>query len=221
MPIEENPPVHGGKIPHRTIGRLSLYRRQLGRMGGPDGTHVYSHQIADICGVTPEQVRRDLMVIGCSGSPNRGYPVAELVSDITAVLDGPEMQRVALVGIGNLGRALLAYFTGRHPKMSIVAAFDSDPEKADRIIHGCRCHPVQRMEEIVRAERIAVGVVAVPAAAAQGIADRLVAAGVRGLLNFAPVALRVPNSVFVEDIDVTTSLEKVAYFARAGKPATA
>jgi redox-sensing transcriptional repressor len=95
-----------------------------------------------------------------------------------------------------------------------VAAFDTDPHKVNRVIHGCRCYPKQQLKEVVAANGIKIGIIAVPATEAQYVADSLIATGVRGILNFAPAPLHVPPSVFVEDIDLTMSLEKVAYFAR-------
>jgi redox-sensing transcriptional repressor len=130
-------------ISDKTIGRLSLYRRAVDKLLADGRTHVYSHDIASVCGVTSAQVRRDLMPTGYSGSPKKGYSIPGLIQSIGSVLDDPEEQKVALVGVGNLGRAILAYFTGRRPNLSIVAAFDRDPNKVNRVIHGCRCYPVE------------------------------------------------------------------------------
>jgi redox-sensing transcriptional repressor len=154
------------------------------------------------------------MPTGYSGSPKKGYSIPGLIQSIGSVLDDPEEQNVALVGVGNLGRAILAYFTGRRPNLSIVAAFDRNPNKVNRVILGCRCYPVEELEAVVTARGIEVGILTVPAAAAQPIAEGLVACGVRGLLNFAPVSLRVPPEVYVEDLDMAISLERAAYFAR-------
>ena len=216
MPVhrETEAPV----ISDKTIGRLSLYRRLLNRLLAEGARNVYSHQLAVIAGVTPAQVRRDIMSIGYSGNPNRGYDVADLVESIGQSLDDPAGQRAALVGTGNLGRALLTYFSGRRPKLSIVAAFDTDPLKFDRVIQGCRCHDAARIPEVVKEQDITVGVITVPAAAAQNVATTLVRAGITGILNFAPVRLAVPAGVYVEDIDLTMALEKVAYFARKTTP---
>jgi len=108
----------------------------------------------------------------------------------------------------------MAFFAGRRPHLGIVAAFDSDPYKVSRVIHGVRCHPIESLEEVVKEQAIGVAIITVPAGEAQEVADRMVHAGVRGLLNFAPVRLNVPSDVFVEDVDVTMSLEKVSYFSR-------
>lgn len=206
---------------HKTVGRLSLYRRLLGGLMANGVRNVYSHELAKMAGVTAAQVRRDMMAVGYSGSPTRGYDVRALADSIGDFLDAPEGQGVALVGIGNLGRAIMAYFTGRRPRLSIIAAFDNDPAKINRVIHGCRCYSLGELAEVIRANKISLAIVTVPSGEAQGVADALVRAGVTGILNFAPVPIRVPPGVYVEDIDMTMTLEKVAYFARQGRAGAA
>jgi redox-sensing transcriptional repressor len=206
-----------GTVSEKTIGRLSVYRRYLCQLLDEGTSHVFSHELARLTGGTAAQVRRDLMAVGFSGSPTRGYDAAGLVGAIGEFLDDPAGQRAALVGVGNLGRALLAYFVGKRPRLRIAAAFDSHPRKAGRVIHGCRCYPVAELAPRLAEEGIEIGIVAVPAGAAAGVADGLVQAGVRGILNFAPVRLHVPETVHVEDIDFAMALEKVAYFARHGQ----
>lgn len=198
----------------RTIGRLSLYRRLLGEMLAEGIAHVFSHQLAALAGVTAAQVRRDLMSIGYAGSTKRGYSVAGLSESICEFLDAAQLQGIALVGVGNLGRAIMSYFAGRRPNLAITAAFDADTDRTGRVIGGVRCYAMDEMDAVLAEQDIQVGIIAVPADAAQDVADRLVRAGVRGILNFAPVALRVPSGVYVEHNDITMSLEKVAYFAR-------
>jgi len=203
-----------GEVSERTIGRLSAYRRLLYRSSLAGQPSVYSYQIAALSGVTPAQVRRDLMAIGYSGSPNKGYRVEDLVASIGEFLDNPAGEQVCLVGVGNLGRAILSFFSGRRPKLGIVAAFDVAFNKVNRTVHGCRCYPMEDLVTVTRRENIRVAIITTPADAAQSVADILVEAGICGILNFAPVALRVPPGVYAEDIDMTMALEKVAYFAR-------
>ena len=198
----------------KTIGRLSLYRRVLYGLLAEGERSIYSHQLASLVGGTPAQVRRDVMAVGYTGSPSRGYDIQELAVGIGNYLDAAEGQGVALVGVGNLGRAILAYFSGRRPRLTIEAAFDNDPAKVGRAIHGCRCYSIKELGRVVREQGIQIGLITVPADAAQIVADRLCESGVRGLVNFAPVRLRLPEHVYVEDIDMTMSLEKVAFFAR-------
>ncbi|MCC6694488.1 MAG: redox-sensing transcriptional repressor Rex [Candidatus Hydrogenedentes bacterium] len=198
---------------NQTIGRLSLYRRLLHGLQSDGVRNVYSHQLARLAGATAAQVRRDIMVVGYSGSAAHGYEVGALMESIGQFLDTAPVQRVALVGVGNLGRALLAHFVGRHHRFSIVAAFDVDTHKTGRVIHGCRCHTLAELGEVLAAQEIRIAMLAVPPGEAQETANRLVDAGVTGILNFAPVRLWAPRNVYVEDMDVTMALERVAYHA--------
>ena len=199
-------------IPVNTIGRLSLYRRLLNDQLVAGVRQVYSHQLAALAVTTAAQVRRDLMTIGFSGSPRRGYATADLVAAIDDVLVRSVETAVALVGVGNLGRALLAYYANRQP-VRFAAAFDRAPEKTGRVLHGCRCYASDQMTAVIAREKIHVGVIAVPAADAQAVCDQLVLAGVKGILNFAPVRLRVPAGLHVENVDLMMALDRVAYFA--------
>ena len=201
-------------ISGKPIGRLSLYRRLLNSLLQDGEESICSHDLGAKAGVSAAQVRRDIMNIGYSGNPNRGYDVAKLVDSIGNFLDAPEGQKVALVGVGNLGRAILAFFSGRRPKLSIVAAFDNDPEKIGQLIKGCRCYSIKSLGKVTRESKIKIATLCVPAKSAHEVTDILVQAGIKGILNFTPVPLHVPDNLYVEDIDMTTSLEKVAYFAR-------
>jgi redox-sensing transcriptional repressor len=165
-------------------------------------------------GISPAQVRRDLMKVGYLGHPRHGYEVRGLLGKLDSYFDLDQSLRMVLVGAGNLGRAILGHFAAQPSHIGLEAAFDTDPGKTGRVLHGCRCHPLENLAEVVAGRGVSVGIVAVPPAAAQRTAELLVAAGVRGILNFAPVRLRVPESVFVEDIDVTLAVEKVGYFAK-------
>lgn len=154
------------------------------------------------------------MAVAGTGSPSKGYNVTDLFESIDAFFGNQEPVNVALVGLGNIGRAILAYFHGRRPNLAIVAAFDIDPQRVDRVLHGCRCYPMEALEQKVREKNIRVGIIAVPVSAAQETAQALVQSGILGIVNFAPIPLRVPPGVYLEQVDITTSLEKAAYFAR-------
>jgi redox-sensing transcriptional repressor len=213
--LTERTPIKSSahRIPVQTIGRLSLYRRLLLDLSAGGMRQIYSHQLASAAVATPAQVRRDLMVIGFTGSPRKGYAVAELIAAVNGILAQSVETSVTLVGVGNLGRAILAYYTNRQPWVRFTAAFDRDPDKANRILHGCRVYPMDQVEEVLGREGIKAAVIAVPAAEAQRVADRLVLAGVRSFLNFAPVRLHLPTGVFVDDMDMSTALDRVAYYA--------
>jgi redox-sensing transcriptional repressor len=198
----------------KTIERISLYRRLLQAAKDAGQMSVYSHDLAEMVGGTAAQVRRDLMEIGCAGNSKKGYDVDDLIDAISEFLDSDDVTPVALVGVGNLGRALLQFFESHHPKLKIMAVFDNDPEKSGRVIHGCRCYTMSEMPAVVADKKITVAVLAVPVGAAQNAAKQLEEAGVRGILNFAPEPLRVGPLVAVENMDMTMALEKVAYMAR-------
>jgi redox-sensing transcriptional repressor len=201
-------------VPHRTIGRLTLYWRTLRDLASERQSHVYSHLLAAKSRVTPAQVRRDLMIIGYTGTPARGYDVQKLRDHIEAFLFPATEQRVAVAGVGNIGRALLKFFSGRRPTLRIVASFEVNPEKYDRLIQGCPCYSIAMAGSVIREQGITIGIIAVPEKEAQYVTDSFVRAGVRGLLNFARTPLQVPPDVYVENIDLAMSMDKVAYFAR-------
>lgn len=159
------------------------------------------------------------MNLGYSGSPAYGYDVDELIASIDALLDAPGADPVVLVGIGNLGRAVMNYFSGRRLNLVLVAAFDSDPQKVNRTVSGCPCYGMDEFPRLVGEHCVRVGILTAPASAAQGIADLMVRSGLRGILNFAPALLRVRPNVYVEQVDMTMALEKVAFFARQASEA--
>lgn len=198
----------------KTIERLSLYRRLLGRLREEGETVVFSRQLCVPAGVTPAQVRRDIMQLGCSGVPHAGYQIKDLLAAIAEILDAPQSQRAVLVGVGHLGLALLTHFSGRWRWLHIHAAFDVNPSKFGSVVRGCSCYAVDQLPRIVREWRVDIGIITVPVDQAQQVATMLCDAGVTGLLNFAPTRLQAPENIFVENVDLTTSFEKVAYFAR-------
>jgi len=201
-------------VSQKIVERLSLYRRVLTQLRTEGETTIFSHQLAALVKCKAPQVRRDVMQLGYSGVPNTGYAIVQLLGSISDFLDAPRSQRAALVGVGHLGMAILAYFSGRWRRLSITAAFDNNPAKTGQVIRGCRCYPVADLGRVVQEQGLALGVITVPAPEAQSVADALCQAGVKGLLNFAPVRLQIPEGIYIEDVDLTTAFEKVAYFAR-------
>jgi redox-sensing transcriptional repressor len=199
-------------IPTKTVERLFIYRRLITDLLQQNVRYVFSHELATLSQSSPAQVRRDLMTAGITGSSSRGYDVVNLKSRFDKILNS-SVQKAALVGIGNLGRAILSYFPHRSPAVEIVAAFDSDSARTDRIIHGIRTYSLDRLDTLVQEANVSLGIITTPKHAAQTTADNMVAAGIRGILNFAPVPIRVPTGIFIESLDLTTSLEKLAYFS--------
>jgi redox-sensing transcriptional repressor len=179
-----------------------------------DKTHVFSHEIAQMLHITPVQVRRDLMLIGYSGNLRKGYDIKELIDMIGNIIDTDKGQKVAVIGLGNLGKAFISYFKGKRTKLTIVAAFDINPDKIDRIYDGVPCYNIEQITEIMKKENITIGIITVPAEQAPSIAETLVLAGVKGILNYSPKPLNVSPYVYLEEYDMITSLEKVAFFAK-------
>ncbi len=201
-------------VSDNTVERLSIYRRLLRMQGVSDREYVYSHELAEMVSGTAAQVRRDLMELGVPGHSKHGYRTDELLTAIGAFLDDPDGTHAILIGLGDLGRAVLRFAKTGGMLIRIVAAFDNDAMKIGRVVHGYRCQPVAELESFLRANRVDVAIIAAPSSAAQGICDRLVASGVRGIVNFAPIPIRVPDGVRVERIDIATVLEKVACLVR-------
>jgi redox-sensing transcriptional repressor len=154
------------------------------------------------------------MVIGYSGSPNRGYQVDTCLASIESLLDGNIRQDVALVGLGRLGQSVLAHFSGRRPLLRIAAGFDTDPALIGTSIAGCPIHAMDDLERVVSERGIRIAILAVPPETGQKAADALVRAGVRSIVDFTAIPLRVPEDVFVDHMDITSALESAAFFAR-------
>jgi redox-sensing transcriptional repressor len=203
-------------VSRKTVARLSRYRRLLTSLRDQGVTNIYSHELARHAVVSAAQVRRDLMAIGYSGSPNKGYEVGLCIDSISSFLDGGARQEVALVGVGNLGRAVLQHPATASPSTAIVAAFDTDPGLVGSSVQSCRVMDASRMEELVRSLGIEIAVLTVPAAGAQETAETLVRAGVKSIISFAPVPLDLPRHIFVEYMDITAALESAAFFSRRG-----
>jgi redox-sensing transcriptional repressor len=201
-------------LPHKTVERLSQYRRALLLILSKEKTHVFSHEIAQMLHITPVQVRRDLMLIGYSGNLRKGYDIKELIEMIGKIIDTDKGQKVAVIGLGNLGKAFISYFKGKRSKLTIVAAFDNNRDKVDRIYDGVPCYHIDHLTEVVRKEGISIGIITVPSEQAPIIAETLVLAGIKGILNYSPKPLNVSPYVYLEEYDMITSLEKVAFFAK-------
>ncbi|HCC70729.1 MAG TPA: redox-sensing transcriptional repressor Rex, partial [Bacteroidales bacterium] len=160
--------------------------------------YIYSHELAALLHITAVQVRRDLMLIGYSSVQKKGYDVKELISTIGAIIDSEEGQNVAVIGVGNLGRAITSYFKGKRSKLNIVASFDSDPQKTNRVIAGVRCYHIERLEEVLKDKQISIAIMTMPPDYAKSISDAAIKAGIKGILNFTSVPLEVPPNVYLE-----------------------
>jgi redox-sensing transcriptional repressor len=209
-----NPHIAGlqmKKVSEPTVGRLSLYLRWLMTLSTSGVGTVSSEELARRSGTTAAQVRKDLSLFGTFGKRGLGYAVPELERRLRSILGLEHRWPVALVGAGRIGAALFGYESFRAQGFNIEAVFDADPAKAGERWNGVEVQPDTLLEEVLRDREIEIAVVAVPAAAAQAVADRLVRAGVRGILNFAPLRLDVPSSVVVKSVDMTVEMERLSY----------
>ena len=202
-------------LPEKTVERLSGFRRTLLNCLKEGKTHIYSHELAKIHNITAVQVRRDIMFIGYSTSQKKGYDIKALVERIGEVLDKAENQNVGVVGMGNLGKAVSGYFIGKRPKLKLIAAFDIDPKKFNRVISGIKCYSFEDLDQIVKEQNITIVLLTVPPDSAQQVAEKLAVCGIKGILNFTSVPLNLPPNVYIEEYDMITSLEKVAYFVKS------
>jgi redox-sensing transcriptional repressor len=193
---------------------LSLYLRRLEELLREGTSRVSSSVLGESLGVTDAQVRKDLASLGHLGQPGIGYPAGELVAAIRRVLGIDRTWAVALVGVGNLARALLHYHGFIERGFRIVALFDADPTKVGQRIDNLVIHAPSEMPAVIAATGAELGVLSVPSEASQSVADALIAAGIRGLLNFAPQVLRVPPGVSVVSVDLTVQLEQLAFLVQ-------
>jgi redox-sensing transcriptional repressor len=204
----------GVKPSRASVGRLSLYLRRLEGLLRDGSAKVSSGLLGEALGVTDAQVRKDLAYLGNLGHPGIGYAVPELIAAIRRVLGIDRDWAAALVGVGNLARALLRYQGFVERGFRFVALFDADPAKIGERVDGLEVHPLDAMSAVIAATGAELGVLTVPSEAAQAVAEALLASGIRGVLNFTPRVLRLPPSVSVVSVDLTVQLEQLAFLVQ-------
>ena len=205
------PPPRPEPVPNPAVRRLSLYLRQLEAFKRKERRTVSSKQLGESLGLTDAQVRKDFAYFGQFGHPGIGYRVDDLIGQVKRILGTDKTWNVLLVGAGNLGRALLAYRGFDQKGFRLVAVFDADPNKVGKKHGGFVIQPLADMAATVQKQHIKLAMIAVPADNAQDVADQLVGAGVRGLLNFAPVSLTVPPDVALNAVDLAVQLEQLSF----------
>ncbi len=199
------------KIPEKTVTRLSIYLRCLEELEADGVGSVSSKQLAQRFGLNSAQVRKDLAYFGQFGVRGLGYYIAELKHNLERILGLKQDWEVALVGVGNLGSALIAYKGFQARGFRISMAFDTDPAKVGQDIDGVAVMDVAKMVPTLRKRKVKIAVVAVPAGVAQSVAELLVDAGVTAVLNFAPTQLSVPEGVKVQNVDLSVLLKTLSY----------
>ena len=200
------------EIPRKTIYRLSVYLRCLQRLKGNSIRTVSSEALAKAAGVKSTQLRKDLTYFGQFGTRGLGYDVEQLSKMISDLLGTTSLQPVILVGVGNLGLALLSYRGFEQEGFEIVAAFDVDARRQRNKETTLPIYEMERLPEIVRARGVRMAILTVPASAAQEVTNFLVQSGISGILNFAPIVLSVPEDVTVNNVNLAIELENLSYF---------
>ena len=203
-------------ISQRTVERLSLYRRRL-MIELAEMDYIFSHQLAKISNSTAAQVRRDLMHLGYTGVPRKGYKIKDLIKCISQFLDPIKIENVVIVGVGNLGKALLTFFKGRRPKLSLVACFDIDEDKVGTEVAGVPCYHLNEMPQKIKELKVSIGIISSTENATKAISEMMIAAGIKSIINFTcyPLNISESDNVFLEQIDITASFEKAAYFSKS------
>ena len=204
-------------IPEKTIERLSEYRRTLLKCHAQGITHIFSHVLAGMHGITAVQVHRDLMLIGFSSDTKKGYDVKVLIDFITNILYSEQPMNMAIIGMGHLGQAVTKYFNGKGLKLRITAAFDVDPNKVGTTIDNIPCYHIDDFEDRVDELDISIAIVSLPTSQASSVVLPIINAGIKGVLNFTSAPLNFPQGIVVENYDITTLLEKVAYFVKVAE----
>jgi redox-sensing transcriptional repressor len=200
------------RIPEATVARLPVYLQVLLAAADRGEATLSSEDLARAAGLTSAKVRKDLSFLGSHGTRGVGYPVADLAALISRVLGLTDERPVMIVGVGNLGRALASYDGFLRRGFRLGALVDADPVKVGTEVAGHRVEPVSELATIVSHRRITIAVLAIPARAAQPVADQLVAAGVTAILNFAPTHLEVADHVHVRTVDVSTELQILSFY---------
>jgi redox-sensing transcriptional repressor len=202
------------KIPVTTVNRLSLYLRVFSQIEATGDRTVSSRQLAELSGINPAQVRKDLAYFGQFGRRGVGYDVIELKAGIRSILGLDREWNCAIVGVGHLGMALLMYRGLKAYGFNIVAAFDSDPDKISWELEGVPVYDVADLPRVAREKKLEIAVLTVPAAVAQEVAQVVAQARIPAVLNFAPVQLQLPTGVMLRQVDFASELEALTYHLR-------
>ena len=199
-------------IPEVVIARLPVYIQKLNQLVREGRENVSSQEMAEILGITSAQFRKDLSFLGGFGKQGTGYNVINLLESLRTVLNLNQIWEVVLVGVGNLGQALLSYQGFPRKGFEIVMAFDSDPKIIGKTFAGITVSDVNEMQTHICPRGIPIAILTVPAASAQEMADQLIGCGVKAILNYAPVTLKVPDGIRLANIDPVLSLQTIAFY---------
>ncbi|MCD6200830.1 MAG: redox-sensing transcriptional repressor Rex [Bacteroidales bacterium] len=200
----------------KNIQRIIQYRMCLLRFQSLGFERIFSYTLAQEIGVSPEQVRKDFSQFHLRGNKKAGYLIQDILDQINDLLHKEDIHKIIMVGLGNIGQALIKYKGFANRNMQLVAGFDIDPAKLKK---NCRIPTFSAKEipVVVQKENVHIGIIAVPEAAAQEVCNNMVEAGIKGILNFAPVMLKTPPDVVVQNISVCGDLEALVYVTEKNK----
>ena len=200
------------RVPEGTISRLFIYLREITALTKLNIHTISSAELGERINLSDAQVRKDLGYFGQFGVSGAGYNTGELKNALEKILGKDKTWNVAVVGVGHLGSALLTYPGFKERRLNIVAAFDSDARKIGRQLKDVTIQSIDELPKIIEEKKVSIGIIAVPVKEAQDVADKLIKAGIKCILNFAPVSLNVPENVKVKDVDLSRELETLSYF---------
>lgn len=206
------------EIPEVVINRLPVYARALAELAARGEMVVSSQALGELLDVTPAQIRKDLSYFGRFGKQGRGYNVNSLLTKLREILGIDRQWRLCLVGVGRLGQAIAEYGGFGPQGFEIVAAFDASPDVVGRQVGGVNIHHIDELETYLRSARVDIGIVAVPAAVAQSVVEKLVAAGIRAILNYAPITAHVPRDVAIRHIDPVLAMQSMTFYIKRAEP---
>lgn len=206
------------EIPEVVINRLPVYARALTELQLRGESVVSSQALGELLDVTPAQIRKDLSYFGRFGKQGRGYNVNSLLSKLREILGIDRQWRLILVGVGRLGQAIGEYGGFGPQGFEIVAAFDANPALVGRTIGGAPVLEIDELERFLKTTRVDIGIVAVPAGDAQPVVDKLVAAGIRAILNYAPITAHVPRDVTIRHIDPVLAMQSMTFYIKRAEP---
>lgn len=201
------------KLPAKTIERLSQYRRILHNFKDMEESYIFSHDLARLLKINPVQVRRDFMLIGFTGSYRNGYRVNDLLDYINTTLTLPRQQKATIIGMGELGRALLKHISS-NPFCPVIipVTFDIDPKKTNKEYNKIDCFDITKLPELVIKHNIHIAILAIVTEDVQEIVDSLVISGIKSIVNYSAGPIRVPDPINLKNYDIRTTLEEISYF---------
>jgi len=206
--------MHEKLLPVKTVERLCKYRRVLLHQIKENVEYIYSKELAKLTYSNSVQVRYDLMLIGHNAIPGKGYSIKDLVISINKKMEKKSHINAAIIGMGRIGQACLKYFNDINSKARIVATFDNDPEKTNCTNERIQCYPVSLFRELALQKKIQIGIIATNKESAEEVKELLIDSHIKGIINLTTMPLNVPDYIYLEELDLSASLEKAAYFIR-------